>query len=341
MQSETRAREVRNILRYIFIKCPAFATLALWCPWTVTDDPFVSRTDGHTIRLGAGFFAYLLPEQAAILVRAVLHIALCHLPRSHNHDPLVWNLCANIALHEEMKEIGWLVLPAGSTCLQDVMPALKTWVVLPPERTAELVYDHLIRYRQFLDALFPPGERDLDFSGPLLTPYAEQVWSRRLARACSEERPHNLLIRIAHDFPTATQRWDKIRQSRLPQPLPIQERPKENTPLSAALFEAAPGELFPQLPTTAEGLYDLAHGTVTRCESLEAFRRASDLFARFDQLPATAQGLEIQTLAMELLLTKAHSLGLLLAFTRTPEYHFYRNQAAELFEITRRSFARP
>jgi predicted metal-dependent peptidase len=116
MQIEMQESRIKTVTQYVISKCPSFALFVLWCPYRVTIADYLVRTGGRSVCFGARFFTHPPLEQAAILVHATLHVALCHVPRAkrdrEHKNKLLWNVCADAIINEAIVKMGWLALPA-------------------------------------------------------------------------------------------------------------------------------------------------------------------------------------------------------------------------------------
>lgn len=98
---------------------PFFSTLLLWAPEIWTKAIPVAATDGKRLLMNQEGIAGMSREQiAAVLCHEVLHMALQHVKRRGNREPLLWNIACDISVNgmirAEMEVNKFLSLPEGA-----------------------------------------------------------------------------------------------------------------------------------------------------------------------------------------------------------------------------------
>ena len=94
------------------VQSPFFATLALFARFVPTQELPAAGTDGKDIYFNADDLRSLPPaQQDGLLLHAVLHAALLHVPRRGNRDAKVWNAAADIVVNGIMATCDRIQLP--------------------------------------------------------------------------------------------------------------------------------------------------------------------------------------------------------------------------------------
>lgn len=99
------------------------------------------------------------------------------------------------------------------------------------------------------------------------------------------------------------------------------------------LFRQSPEEARRLFPKSVAGLYGLAYSVTAYCNDMETFQKGVLIFNELDQISRELPGAEIQTLAMELLMDKAHKLSLDRKLTFSPEYSAYRKKGQQVSHL--------
>jgi predicted metal-dependent peptidase len=94
------ARAISASLLRLRIRAPFFATLALFAELRPSAEHPTAATDGREILVNPAYLASLdPPQQDALIIHAVLHAALLHVPRRGLRDETVWNMAADIVVN--------------------------------------------------------------------------------------------------------------------------------------------------------------------------------------------------------------------------------------------------
>jgi predicted metal-dependent peptidase len=123
--SERASRALRKLAE----TDPAFASLSLWVGHEDSDArPLPAWSDGTTIRYGASFGTYSLPEQMGMAAHHILHVAFRHAARREAmalrlgaaHDATLFNTAADAVLNEALFRAGY-VMPRPCVLLTDLL----------------------------------------------------------------------------------------------------------------------------------------------------------------------------------------------------------------------------
>ncbi len=108
---------------------PAFASLSLWVAHEDSDAKALPAwSDGTTIRYGASFETFTLPEQMGMAAHHILHVAFRHAARAASmglrfgpaHDGALFNTAADAVLNEALFRAGY-VMPRPCVLLTDLL----------------------------------------------------------------------------------------------------------------------------------------------------------------------------------------------------------------------------
>ena len=123
--SERASRALRKLAE----TDPAFASLALWVAHEDSDArPLPAWSDGTTIRYGASFGTFTLPEQIGMAAHHILHVAFRHSARREAmalrfgaaHDGGLFNAASDAVLNEALFRAGY-VMPRPCVLLTDLL----------------------------------------------------------------------------------------------------------------------------------------------------------------------------------------------------------------------------
>jgi predicted metal-dependent peptidase len=123
--SERASRALRKLAE----TDPAFAALSLWVAHEDSDaQALPAWSDGTTIRYGASFGTFSLPEQIGIAAHHILHVAFRHAARREAmglrfgaaHDRRLFNAAADAVLNEALFRSGY-VMPRPCVLLTDLL----------------------------------------------------------------------------------------------------------------------------------------------------------------------------------------------------------------------------
>uniref|UniRef100_A0ACD5GRN3 DUF2201 family putative metallopeptidase n=1 Tax=Desertifilum tharense IPPAS B-1220 TaxID=1781255 RepID=A0ACD5GRN3_9CYAN len=103
-----------SVLR-VRMRCPFFATLALFTNFHTTHTHPTAATDGKNIYFNPEFVRSLSsPQVDGVLLHEVLHAALLHVVRRGTREPLLWNIAADIVVNGAIAEQKCFELPEGT-----------------------------------------------------------------------------------------------------------------------------------------------------------------------------------------------------------------------------------
>jgi predicted metal-dependent peptidase len=134
--SERASRALRKLAE----TDPAFASLSLWVTHEDSDaKPLPAWSDGTTIRYGASFGTFTLPEQMGMAAHHILHVAFRHSARREAmglrfgaaHDAALFNAAADAVLNEALFRSGY-VMPRPCVLLTDLLREA-VGEIAPPE----------------------------------------------------------------------------------------------------------------------------------------------------------------------------------------------------------------
>jgi hypothetical protein len=123
--SERASRALRKLAE----ADPAFASLSLWVAHEDSDArPLPAWSDGTTIRYGASFGTFTLPEQIGMAAHHILHVAFGHAARREAmalrfgaaHDGGLFNAASDAVLNEALFRGGY-VMPRPCVLLTDLL----------------------------------------------------------------------------------------------------------------------------------------------------------------------------------------------------------------------------
>lgn len=116
-----------------------FATLALRLPVTVDEKIPTMAVDGRNLFINPAFTLSLHPEELkGVLAHEVLHIALKHHCRRGHRQPFLWNLAADLAINDLLKEAGLRLPKCG------IFPGVAPFQSMPAGKSAEWYYDKIL-----------------------------------------------------------------------------------------------------------------------------------------------------------------------------------------------------
>tara|TARA_Y100000591_G_C21851328_1_gene711878 strand:+ start:4320 stop:5561 length:1242 start_codon:yes stop_codon:yes gene_type:complete len=96
-------------------QCSFFGSLMLFAEIEISKQIPTAATDGRKIFFNEEFLKSLSsPEQNALMLHEVLHMALLHVIRRQNRDPFIWNIAADIVVNDLIKRNTSFPLPKGA-----------------------------------------------------------------------------------------------------------------------------------------------------------------------------------------------------------------------------------
>ncbi len=106
------SRPISASLLRLRAKSPFFATLALFARFVPAPTVRTAGTDGKDIYFNPDYLRSLpAAQQDGLLLQAVLHAALLHVPRRGNRNPELWQAAADIAVNGAIAASGQFELP--------------------------------------------------------------------------------------------------------------------------------------------------------------------------------------------------------------------------------------
>ena len=174
-------------------ECSFFGSLMLFAQIETTKKLPTAATDGRKIFFNEEFLNSLSSkEQNALMLHEVLHMALLHVTRRQNRDPLIWNIAADIVVNDLIERNTSFPLPQGAitdTRFQD--------------KSVEYIYEALLKsekkYKLVINDILQPGnseqnEGDTNLSEPLSqeeTDEIESFWKDKM-EILKNSSEHNL-----------------------------------------------------------------------------------------------------------------------------------------------------
>ena len=271
--SERASRALRKLAE----TDPAFASLSLWVAHEDSDaKPLPAWSDGTTIRYGASFGTFTLPEQIGMAAHHILHVAFRHAARREAmalrfgaaHDSALFNTAADAVLNEALFRAGY-VLPRPCVLLTDLLREALGEIAPPDDALArwdaERLYVRLMsagdkgRPREAAEkaralATRQGFEEDLDAGNPEAGEDAGE-WQERVTRAMEAGRMAGRGIgvlghRLA-DLPQTRVPWETVLRRLLTKAVTELPRRSFRRPTGRWLALDAAGEALPFEPSAA------------------------------------------------------------------------------------------
>lgn len=191
-----------SVLR-VRMRCPFFATLALFTHFHTTHTHPTAATDGKNIYFNPEFVRSLSsPQVDGVLLHEVLHAALLHGVRRGTREPLLWNIAADIVVNGAIAEQQCFELPEGT--IRD--PELEH---LSVEEVYEILLPHAERYvldEGACDLLdMPPGDSLSESSRQVLETYWRNAVQRAIAIARASQQQGNIPAGLWRELGSLTQ----------------------------------------------------------------------------------------------------------------------------------------
>ena len=96
-------------------ECSFFGSLMLFAQIEKSNDLPTAATDGRKIFFNEEFLNSLSsPQQNALMLHEVLHMALLHVTRRQSRDPYIWNIAADIVVNDLIERNTSFSLPEGA-----------------------------------------------------------------------------------------------------------------------------------------------------------------------------------------------------------------------------------
>ena len=96
-------------------QCSFFGSMMLFAEIEISKQIPTAATDGRKIFFNEEFLKSLSsPEQNALMLHEVLHMALLHVIRRQNRDPFIWNIAADIVVNDLILRNTSFPLPKGA-----------------------------------------------------------------------------------------------------------------------------------------------------------------------------------------------------------------------------------
>ena len=271
--SERASRALRKLAE----TDPAFASLSLWVAHEDSDAKALPAwSDGATIRYGASFGTFTLPEQMGMAAHHILHVAFRHAARREAmglrfgaaHDGGLFNTAADAVLNEALFRSGY-VLPRPCVLLTDLLREALGDVAPPDDALARWDAEKLyVRLMSAGDRGSPREaaekarawaarqgfEEDLDTGNPEEGEDAGE-WQERVTRAMEAGRLAGRGIgvlghRIA-DLPETQVPWETVLRRLVTKAVTELPRRSFRRPTGRWLALDAAGEALPFEPSTA------------------------------------------------------------------------------------------
>jgi predicted metal-dependent peptidase len=271
--SERASRALRKLAE----TDPAFASLSLWVAHEDSDaKPLPAWSNGRTIRYGASFPTFSLPEQIGMAAHHILHVAFRHAARREAmgvrlgaaHDAALFNMASDAVLNEALFRAGY-VMPRPCVVLTDLLRETLGEVAPPDDALARWDAEKLyVRLMSAGDRGSPREaaekarawaarqgfEEDLDAGNPEEGPDAGE-WQERVMRAMEAGRMAGRGIgvmghRLA-DLPETRVPWETVLRRLVTKAVTELPRRSFRRPTGRWLALDAAGQALPFEPATA------------------------------------------------------------------------------------------
>lgn len=225
---------IQLITRKLVTRDSGLAGLLLWIPVALgrEDVNALAYTDGKTIFYCDGFFTRPQPEQLAITIHELLHVALRHalrfkqvrLRKGDKFNTDIANICADAIVIRAIKQcpkIGPLdVVNPYIVTAEDIVSPEDLKKTPGPQWTFEMLYNYLEKkvgdaVNKFLSKYKDEKNDDLQPQGcdsPSDTHMDEmetRIWRERVKRASAGTEPGSLLREVLKDLPDSKTPWEK------------------------------------------------------------------------------------------------------------------------------------
>ena len=142
-------------------QCSFFGSMMLFAEIEISKQIPTAATDGRKIFFNEEFLKSLSsPEQNALMLHEVLHMALLHVIRRQNRDPFIWNIAADIVVNDLILRNTSFPLPKGAIVDNRFQ-----------DKSVEYIYEALLKSNDYkgyklaiADILIPSGIENDDGS---------------------------------------------------------------------------------------------------------------------------------------------------------------------------------
>ena len=143
-------------------QCSFFGSMMLFAEIEISKQIPTAATDGRKIFFNEEFLKSLSsPEQNALMLHEVLHMALLHVIRRQNRDPFIWNIAADIVVNDLILRNTSFPLPKGAIVDNRFQ-----------DKSVEYIYEALLKSNDYkgyklpiADILIPSGIENDDGKG--------------------------------------------------------------------------------------------------------------------------------------------------------------------------------